>query len=487
MRNFMLILFSCTLAWQPIPAPAAVSDEAEGAESAADVLLEHANEPWKGDLDGILERGFLRVATANSPLSFVRDGINVTGLAVELARELEAFLDKTYPKKGRRMSVVLMPLARDAILPAVLKGRADFAFANITITPERSESLVFTQPTWKNVRELVVSGPAASGIKSLDDLAATGLHLRPSSSYYEHVSALNEARDAAGKPVIPIESMDEYLEDYDLLEMVQAGILPAIIVDSHKAAIWDQVFDDITVHEDLAVNEGGEIAWAVRPDSPELLSTLNGFVDTVRKGSLLGNILIKRYVGNRKWIENVRSEDALGRYEETVDLIKNYAGQYEFDWLMIVAQGFQESKLDQSKRSGAGAIGIMQVMPATANDPVVAIPDIENAESNVHAGVKYLRYLRKSYFEDPEVAPLDRVLFSFAAYNAGPGNMRKARKRASKMGLDPNRWFDNVEIAAARVISREPVIYVRNIYKYYVSYKLLEKARDTREKASDVN
>ncbi len=487
MRTFTLILFSWLLAWQPIPAPAAGSDETEGAESAADVLLEHANEPWKGDLDGILERGFLRVVTANSPLFFLCDGMHETGFAVEFARELESFLDKTYPKKGRRMSVVLMPLARDAILPAVLEGRADVAAANLTITPERSESLVFTQPTRKNVSELVVSGPAAPEIKSFDDLAATGLHLRPSSSYFEHVSALNEARDAAGKPVIPIEPMDEYLEDYDLLEMVNAGILPAIIVDSHKAAIWSQVFEDITVHEDLAVHEGGEIAWAVRPDNPELLSALNGFVEIIRKGSLLGNILIKRYLGNQELIENVRSEDALGRYEENLDLIKNYAGQYEFDWLVIVAQGFQESKLDQSKRSKAGAIGIMQVMPATANDQVVGIPDIENAESNVHAGVKYLRHLRKQYFDGPEIAPLDQVLFAFAAYNAGPGGIRKARKRASKMGLDPNRWFDNVEIAAARAISREPVIYVRNIYKYYVSYKLLENARDTREEARDVN
>jgi len=484
MRRFVLILFSCLLAWRPIPALAAGSDEAERAE---DVLLEHANEPWKGDLDGILERGFLRAATANSPLFFLRDGMQEKGFGVEIARELEAYLDKTYPKKGRHMSVVLMPLARDAILPAVREGRADFAFANLTITPERSESLAFTQPTWKNVRELVVSGPAAPGIESLDDLAATGLHLRPSSSYFEHVSALNEARDAAGKPVIPIKPMDEHLEDYDLLEMVHVGILPAIIVDSHKAAIWGRVFDDITVHEDLAVNEGGEIAMAVRPDNPKLLSALNGFVEMTRKGSLLGNILIKRYLGDQVWIDNVKSKDALGRYKATLGLMQNYADQYEFDWLMIVAQGFQESKLDQSKRSKAGAIGIMQVMRATANDRVVGIPDIEKADSNVHAGVKYLRYLRKRYFDGPEIAPLDRVLLAFAAYNAGPGGIGKARKWASKMGLDPNRWFDNVEIAAARVISREPVIYVRNIYKYYVSYKLLETVRATQEEARGAN
>jgi membrane-bound lytic murein transglycosylase MltF len=301
------------------------------------------------------------------------------------------------------------------------------------------------------------------------------------------VSALNEARNTAGKPVIPVQPIDENLDDYDILEMVNAGILPATIVDSHRAAIWAQVFDDITVHEDLVVNEGGMIAWALRPDSPALLAALNDFVVNVRKGSLLGNVLIKRYLGNQKFIENVRSKQALSRYDATLAIIKKYADQYEFDWLMIAAQGFQESGLDQNKRSHVGAIGIMQVMPATAKDRVVGIPDIEDADSNVHAGVKYLRYLRTKFFTDPEIAPLDWVLFAFAAYNAGPGNLSKARKRAEKMGLDPNRWFDNVEIAAAAAISREPVIYVRNIYKYYVAYKLLEKSREKRGKKTAVD
>jgi len=479
------MFLSCLMAWQPVPALA--SDQAAGTESGEIELLAHANRPWKGDLNGILERGFLRVATGNSPLLFVRDGVHERGLAVQFAHELETFLDKTYPKKGRHLSVVLMSLARDEILPAVLEGRADVAMANLTITAQRGESFVFTQPTWRDISELVVTGPASRPIDSIDDLAAVGLHLQKSSSYYEHVNALNEARESAGRPVIPVQPMDEYLDDYDILEMVNAGILSATIVDSHRAAIWAQVFDDITVHEDLVVNEGGMIGWALRPDSPALLATLNDFVVLVRKGSLLGNVLIKRYLGNQKFIENIRSKQALSRYEATLGLIKKYADQYEFDWLMVVAQGFQESGLDQNKRSHVGAIGIMQVMPATAKDPVIGIPDVEDADSNVHAGVKYLRYLRTKFFADPEIAPLDRALFAFASYNAGPGNLRKARKRAEKMGLDPNRWFDNVEIAAAAAISREPVIYVRNIYKYYIAYKFLEKSREKRGKKTAVD
>jgi hypothetical protein len=166
-----------------------------------------------------------------------------------------------------------------------------------------------------------------------------------------------------------------------------------------------------------------------------------------------------------------------GKFVETFGLIRRHAATYDFDPLLIAAQGYQESGLDQSKRSPVGAVGIMQVMPATARDANVAIPDIHIAERNVEAGVKYLRFLRDRYFSDPALRPLDRTLFAFAAYNAGPGNIAKARKHAKETGLDPNVWFDSVELAAARVISREPVNYVRNVLKYYVSYRLRGGAR----------
>jgi membrane-bound lytic murein transglycosylase MltF len=176
----------------------------------------------------------------------------------------------------------------------------------------------------------------------------------------------------------------------------------------------------------------------------------------------------------------VRSPAARKRFQDTAEYLKRYSNQYNFDWLMIAAQGYQESKLDQRKRSKAGAIGIMQLMPTTARDKNVNIPDIEKAEKNIHAGVRYLRFLRDRYFNEPELSALDKALFSFAAYNAGPRSITRARKRAKAMGYDPNQWFGNVEIGAARAISREPVIYIRNIYKYYIMYKrlnLLKKAK----------
>ena len=444
---------------------------AKAPPEAGDALLDHAMEPWTGDFDGMMERGFVRLLTVYNPIYFTYDGVAQKGLTVEFARALEKHLRKITGRTAGSLNVIIIPVARDDLLPFLLAGRGDLVAANLTITPERKALVDFSDPVYPGVDELVVTGPAAPPIASLDDLTATEVQVRESSSYFEHLTVLNQRRRLEGLPAIPVTAADERLEDYDLLEMVNAGLIPAVIVDSHKAALWAQVYDEITVHDDLAIHRDGDIAWALRKGSPKLLEAVNGFVRKARKGTLLGNILIDRYLGDPRRIDDVRSGKARERYEATVEIIKKYAGKYDIDWLMITAQGYQESKLDQSKRSQAGAIGVMQVLPTTAADPNVAIQGIEEVGPNVHAGVKYLRFLKDRYYSEPEISSLDRVLFAFAAYNAGPRGIARARRKAAKMGLDPNRWFGQVEIAAARTISREPVVYVRNIYKYYVAYQ----------------
>jgi membrane-bound lytic murein transglycosylase MltF len=266
---------------------------------------------------------------------------------------------------------------------------------------------------------------------------------------------------------------DEYLEDEDILEMVNASLIPMTVVDSHKAQFWQTIFDHITVHEDITVNTGGQIAWAFRQGSPQLKAMINEFVAGHKKGTLLGNILYKRYLRDNKWVRNSLADAEVKKFNATIAYFKKYAGQYDFDWLLVAAQGYQESGLDQSKRSPVGAIGVMQLLPSTAADPNVGIPDIHVLENNIHAGAKYLRFLIDQYFADTTVDRLNQHLFALAAYNAGPARVADLRKEAVKIGLNPNVWFDNVEIVAARRIGRETVQYVRNIYKYYIAYRLI--------------
>ena len=449
-----------------------------------DEILEHANQPWTGDLDGMTRRGFVRILTVHNPLLFQFDGAQQRGLVAAWG---QAFEDHLAEEIGRVRSptVVMLPVSRDELLPSLIEGRGDLVMGNLTITPTRRQQVDFGLPIHTDISELIVSGPAAPDLESFDDLVETGLYLRRSSSYFEHLQNLNAAREAEGKLPIPVVAADENLEDYDLIDMVNAGIIAAIVVDSHKARFWEQVFDQIEVHDDLSLNSGGNIAWALRKNSPQLMQAVNTFSAKVGKGSKLGNILLRRYLDNADWLENALTGADRQRYEETIEIIKRYADQYEFDWLIIAAQAYQESRFDQSKRSSAGAIGVMQVLPSTAQDPIVGIPDITGLEDNIHAGVKYLHWLRETYYARETISALDQVLFSFAAYNAGPGNMRKARRRAKRLGFDPDAWFGNVEIGMYRAVSGEPASYVRNIYKYYIAYQGLERAQRARQQARE--
>ena len=248
-----------------------------------------------------------------------------------------------------------------------------------------------------------------------------------------------------------------------------------IVMDSHKAQFWKQIFDNITVHQDFTVRTGGEIAWAFRKNSSKLKAVVNDFEKRHRKGTMLRNILLKRYLQNTKYVKNALSEKELKKYNSMVQLFKKYAGEYDFNYLMIVAQAYQESGLDHSKRSHAGAVGVMQLLPTTAKDPNINIANIEKLENNIQAGTKYLRFIIDRYYKDQPMDEVNKMLFAFASYNAGPARINKLRKKADAMGLDPNVWFHNVEIVAAKSIGRETVQYVRNIYKYYISYQMAFK------------
>jgi membrane-bound lytic murein transglycosylase MltF len=441
--------------------------------------------PWTGDLDGMVKRRTIRVLVVPSKTFYFVDRGEQRGVTYEALREFEKFVNTELNTKTLRVNVVIIPSRRDQLMPFLEEGRADIAAANLTITPERLKSVDFSDPAASGVSELVVTGPSAPHLSTLDDLAGNEIHVRKSSSYYESLVRLNERFKKAGKEPMQLVPADELLEDEDLLEMVNTGLIPMIVVDSHKAEFWAQVFDAITVRSDLAVNTGGEIAWALRRSTPQLMALVNEFIKKHKKGTLLGNILLNRYLKDASYVKNSVSDQEMKKFWETIQFFQKYAGQYGFDWLMVAAQAYQESQLDQSKRSHAGAVGVMQVLPSTAADPNVNINDIEKLEPNIQAGIKYMRFILDQYFKDAPMDDLNKNLFAFASYNAGPARVRGLRKKAADAGLDPNVWFRNVEVMAAREIGRETVQYVSNIFKYYIAYHLVVdrmKAKDDAKK-----
>lgn len=432
---------------------------------------------WKGDFDGMVERRQIRVLVAHNKLLFFFDKARIRGVSYDALLKFEDYINRKLKTGTRKIKVVYLPVPRNKLLPWLADGRGDIAVANLSITDERRKSVDFSRPVYKNVSEILVSGPGASAVENLDDLSGKEIYVRTSSSYYEHLVRLNKAFEKKGIHPVRIIEASEYMEDSDLLEMVNAGLISMIVVDDHKAKIWAQIFNKIKLHPEITINSGGKIGWAIRKNSPKLKMIVDEFVRKHQKGTLLGNILFKRYLEKNKWARNALSPEEQKKFQVLSSLFEQYSEKYNFDYLMMTALAYQESRLDHSSRSHVGAVGIMQVLPSTAEDRNVGITNIEDLENNIHAGIKYLRFLRDRYFSDPAIDPLNQNLFTFAAYNAGPAKIRRLRNEARKTGLDPNVWFGNVEIVAAKKIGRETVQYVSNIYKYYIAYRL---ARDKR-------
>jgi len=454
--------------------PVVAADELASGEqvSDADTREDHLYQsaelllPWLGDLEGMRDRGLVRVATTFSRTNFFLDEGRPHGVMYELMMAFRGQLREIDPS-WREIDVVLLPMARDQIVAAVRDGLADIAAANLSVTPQREAVLEFTAPIAQGVRELVVSGPAGPVIESIEDLAGADIYVRASSSYHESLLTLAADFRARQLPPPTVHLVDENLETEDILELVARGVFAVTVADSSLTQLWADVLPELTVHEQVSLSEDRRIAWGLRPNSPQLAQAANKFINANRKGSLHGNILAKRYFQDNRWVRNPLSQEDTARLDELSAAFQEYAQRYGIDWLLSAAQAYQESGLDHSLVSAAGALGVMQLLPTTAADPNVGVADIDIVENNIHAGIKYKHFLRHRYFDDPDLDPLESWLFTIAAYNAGPAGINRYRHQAAARGLDPNRWFRHVE----QVANRETRQYVSNIFKYYISYR----------------
>lgn len=478
--NALLALVAClTMAFAARDAVAAnAKDDGNEPLTAAeikkiDAMALPVPQPRAGDFDVMQKYRLIRVLAPYDQILYFMDRGRQMGITYEMGTAFDEYLNKKYKSKSLRMRVAFIPTPRDRLLPDLIAGRGDIVAGGLTETPERLKAVDFADPVATNVQEIVIAGPSATAVATLDDLGGKEVVVRKSSSYYEHLTTLNEKLKSAGKKPIKLVAADEDLDDGGIIEMAAADLIGFTVVDKYKAVFWKQIFDKIQVRTDLVVNDGGDIGWAIRKNSPLLKAEIDDFMKTHKQGSAYLSQLIQKYLKNTKFVTNATSKAEMEKFQRVVGLFRKYGTEYDFDYLMLLAQGYQESQLDQTARSPRGAVGIMQLLPETASSDEVGITGIDkDADKNIHAGSRYLRRLTDRYLDDPGLDQKNKTLMAFAAYNAGPGNLRKFRLLAEKSGLDKNVWFNNVEIAAARVVGRETVDYVSNIYKYYVAYKL---------------
>jgi len=459
-------------------------------------LTTHTRDVYSVDLDGIRERKVLRVLTRNNSVSYFLHRGRQLGFDFELAQMIAETLDV-------RLQMVVAP-SRDELVPWLLEGRAEMIAASLTVTEARSSKVAFSEP-YMFVEEVVLKKEGAEQPRTVRDLAGRTVHVRESSSFFEHLTALQKA----GVDV-NIETVDETLETEELVEKVAEGEIELTVADSHLAAVERtygtgvELAFELPPVEDLSKSETNEddsrpdgeseakdgserkrgsraIAFATAPSSPKLKAFLDDFVRQKRRG-LRYNIAYKRYFESRRRVATVKEgrSGKTGRLSPYDGVIRKYARRYGFDWRLIAAQSFVESRFDPNAESWVGAKGLMQVMPRTGRS--MGFDDLDDVDAGVHAGVRYLSRLMTRF--DPSIPLRQRVRFALAAYNAGLGHVYDAQRLAAKLGKDPHRWFGNVERSMlllskpeyarkARhgyVRGAEPVAYVSHIQSKYDAY-----------------
>jgi membrane-bound lytic murein transglycosylase MltF len=479
----LTLLLAAATGLAKAPAPAAAT--------RADATLDLASivKPWTGDLDQMVERRRIRVLVVPSMTFFFNDKGQQRGVTYDTFQLVEKELNKKIrrARKGKRapapVKFFYIPVAREKIFSALNEGRGDVAAANLSITDKRREVVDFSAPIMTDVQEVVLTGPVSPVLSTLDDLSGQEVFVRKSSSYHESLLALNERLAAANKPPVKLKEAPDALEDEDLIEMLNAGLVSVVVVDKHIADFWKKVFPKIRVHEAITVGTEGDIGWAIRKDSPQLKTFLDGVAAEITSGHLRDERewILTKYLRRLGHVTAAGTEAERKKFLALIEIFRKYGDRYDVDWLLMAAQGYQESRLDQAARSRAGAIGVMQVLPATGEE--LGVGDITKTDPNIHAGVKYLRFMIDQYFEKEPMTKTDRVLFAFASYNAGPARIARLRKEAARRGLDPNVWFHNVEVVVEEKVGHETVTYVGNIFKYYVAYRLIEDTLEERERA----
>jgi membrane-bound lytic murein transglycosylase MltF len=358
-------------------------------------------------------------------------------------------------------------------------GNGDVIAAAVYITEARKKVFDFV-PLASSVRDVVVAGPDSPPLGGLEDLSGKEVYLFKETLAWDKLAELNTKLSAEKKPNIRLTPGDGNLERDDLIEMTNAGLVQYTVVPSQIAGLWKNVFTGLKSYEDFPVTDKLESGWVVRKDSPKLRTMLEEFGSTHREGSAYFAQLANMYLKSGRFIKNNQNAESAKRFNEMKGLFQKYANHYQFPWMLIAAEAYQESALNQEAKSSVGAIGVMQVMPKTAANPPVNIPDVTKVDQNIQAGVKLLKYIRDDYFKNDQMDPLNKTLMTLAAYNAGPARIKQCRQLTRDMGLNPDVWFKNVEYAVAKKVGSETVNYVSNIYKYYLGWKLLAEREAAR-------
>ena len=466
---------------------ASLASDSSEADSLAPELAPFVGplaEAWTGDLDSMIGRRVIRVLVTPTRTQYWIDRGRQSGAEYELVRAFEGWLNEKYqPRRHINIYLAFIPTSRDTLIPDLLAGRGDIAAGILTFTPDRLARVDGAGPFFRGVKELVVTGPESPAVSTLEDLAGQTVVVRRSSSYWSHLEQRNARFASEGKPPMLLEPAPEDLADDDLLEMVNAGLVGITVVDRYAALLWARILPNLRVHEDVAVNEGGDVGWLVRKDSPKLKQEIDAFAKEHGQGTSIGQptgpeVHRVHPLPDRRPLDR-RHQAVPGAGRSLPEVLRPVLAR-------LHAHGGPGLPGVQAEADRAQPGGRRQRHADHAGHGAgLGVGDINQLEPNIHGGVKFIRSMINQHFASDSVTPLNQALLALAAYNAGPGRVQRLRAEAAKQGLDRNVWRNNVELIAARRIGAETVTYVANIYRYYVAYRLAELEAEARKKQKE--
>jgi len=393
------------------------------------------------DLDSIRSRGkLIAVTDFNSTNYFIYKG-EPMGFNYEL---LKSFSDNI----GIDLEII-SENQLDNAFELLNTGKADLVAIGLTVNSTRKKDILFTEPIDetrqvlvqrkpRNWRSLTADAVDKKLIRNQLGLVRKTIYVQSGSSHVERLKSLaSELGDSINIIEVPFDSEK-------LIQNVAEGLIEYTVCDENIAMVNATYYRDIDIATPVSFPQN--LAWAVRKDNSEkLLYELNRWITSYKKTGSYA-LLYAKYFRNSRSSMIVKSDYyalSTGKVSRYDDMIRKYSGRIDWDWRLLASLICQESRFDPDVESGAGAIGLMQIMPLTGEN--FGIDITASPESNMKAGIEYINWLH-SIFDSKILDEKERINFILAAYNAGPGHVLDAMKLAEKHGMDPYKWDGNVAV-----------------------------------------
>jgi membrane-bound lytic murein transglycosylase MltF len=432
-------------------------------------------EVWLGDLDGMLNRGRLRVLLPFSRTFFFRENGQNLGLSAEILKRYERFLNDQVILGDKKMEVIFLPTPQERLLEELLAGKGDVIAADIIPQPAQEQQITTISPVALEIQEILVTGPHASQFKSIFNLSGQTITLRKNSPYTASLQKLNNTLTSIGKEPVTLQFAAPFLQDEDLLEMTGVGLLPMTIIDNHVGEFWSDILYGVNLHKKIALRTAKELTWVIRADNHLLDESIRYFKENSYLPQDALQILIEYYRHRGNTLKNNLEPAALARYQRMLPLFEKYGKKYHFPPQLLAALAFQQSGIDPAFGKN-GAVGVMGLDPsATLQEGLeTKLKKMRKTAYNIQTAARYLRFLADHYFSSSNVEELDRNLMAVAAYQASPEQVIAARKKAALDGFNPDLWFNHTEVALLSgelEEEKDTAQSTRNIYKYFTVYE----------------